>query len=266
MEQQKLLRANYLDILFDGRNKKYGGYELRRNYAQRTRRATGIVIMAAVLAAAVPLIATALSPDKSIVPPPMIREHELADIPIHKPDQPVIKVPEPPAVMATVEHPVLKVVEDKEAAEPPKTVDDLKDKAIGFKDNPGPPDGIQPDLGGPVGKGKEVVDEPVAKAPAIPRMVEQMPSFNGDLYKYLNAHLNYPEEAQSSGKEGRVVVQFVVNEDGSISNAEAVQKVNPQLDAEAVRVVSSMPKWKPGKQQGIAVKVYFMLPITFELR
>src|SRR6187551_2740139 len=141
MDQQKLLRANYLDIIFDGRNKKYGGYELRLKYAQRTRKATGAVIMAAMLAAAVPMIATALSRDKSIVPAPNIREHELANIPIQKRDQPVIKAIEPPAVVATIKAPVLKVVEDKDVVEPPKTVDEIKDKAIGFKDNPGTPDG-----------------------------------------------------------------------------------------------------------------------------
>lgn len=82
----------------------------------------------------------------------------------------------------------------------------------------------------------------------------------------MNSHIHYPEQARLADEEGRAIVQFVVNEDGGISDAVIAQSSKSRsLDAEALRVVSAMPRWKPGKQQGTLVKVYFSLPITFKL-
>ena len=108
------------------------------------------------------------------------------------------------------------------------------------------------------------VDAPAA--PAIFKFVEQMPAFKGDLNAYLSAKLRYPDDAREAGTEGRSVIQFIVNENGSISGVEVVRSSgSASLDAEAKRVVSNMPAWSPGKQQGKEVKVYFTLPVTFKL-
>lgn len=99
-------------------------------------------------------------------------------------------------------------------------------------------------------------------------VVEQMPEFPGGqeaLMKFLSESVKYPKEASKDGVQGRVVVQFVVEKDGSISEVEVVKKVNEHLDAEAVRVVNAMPKWKPGKQKGENVRVMYTLPISFRL-
>jgi TonB family protein len=99
-------------------------------------------------------------------------------------------------------------------------------------------------------------------------VVEQMPEFPGgigELMKYLSMNVRYPVEASKNGAQGRVLVQFIVEKDGSISEVEVVKKVNEHLDAEAVRVVNAMPKWKPGMQKGAPVRVKFTLPITFRL-
>ena len=99
-------------------------------------------------------------------------------------------------------------------------------------------------------------------------VVEQMPEFPGgtpELMKYVSTNVKYPKEASKDGVQGRVVVQFVVEKDGSISEVEVVKKVNEHLDAEAVRVVNAMPKWKPGKQKGENVRVKYTLPISFRL-
>ena len=99
-------------------------------------------------------------------------------------------------------------------------------------------------------------------------VVEQMPEFPGGqeaMMKYLSESVKYPKEASKDGVQGRVVVQFVVEKDGSISEVEVVKKVNEHLDAEAVRVVNAMPKWKPGKQKGENVRVKYTLPISFRL-
>ena len=86
-----------------------------------------------------------------------------------------------------------------------------------------------------------------------------------EMMKFLQQNIKYPKEAQEQGKQGRVIVQFVVNKDGSISNDSVVRSVDPQLDAEALRVVRSMPNWTPGKQRGKEVRVRFTLPVTFHL-
>ena len=99
-------------------------------------------------------------------------------------------------------------------------------------------------------------------------VVEQMPEFPGGMKECLNfmaRNLKYPTKAQEAGKQGRVIVQFIVQKDGSLSDLHVLRPVDPWLDAEAIRVIGSMPKWKPGMQDGQAVAVKFNLPVTFAL-
>ena len=98
-------------------------------------------------------------------------------------------------------------------------------------------------------------------------VVEDMPQFpGGDVTKWLAKNTKYPMIAQENGIQGKVFVQFVIEKDGSISNVRVMRPVDPSLDKEAVRVVSSMPKWKPGKQRGKAVRVSYTVPINFQLQ
>ena len=100
-------------------------------------------------------------------------------------------------------------------------------------------------------------------------VVEQMPEYPGGmqaLFEYLGQNLKYPEDAKQQKVEGRVIAIFVVETDGSISNVEVVKPVFPSLDAEAVRVLSGMPKWKPGMQSGKVVRVKYTVPINFQLK
>jgi len=99
-------------------------------------------------------------------------------------------------------------------------------------------------------------------------IVEHMPEFPGgvaEMMKFLATNIKYPEEAYSKGIEGRVLVQFIIEKDGSISGVKVVKKVNDALDTEAIRVVENMPKWKPGKQNGMEVRVKYTIPVTFRL-
>jgi len=98
---------------------------------------------------------------------------------------------------------------------------------------------------------------------------EEMPEFPGGMaecMKWLGANINYPETAQKNGVQGRVIVQFVVNTDGSIIEPQVARGIDPELDAEALRLINAMPKWKPGKQQGKAVRVKYTLPIAYRLQ
>ena len=100
-------------------------------------------------------------------------------------------------------------------------------------------------------------------------VVEDRPQFPGgdaELMKFLQQNIKYPKEAQEQGKQGRVIVQFVVNKDGSICEDTIIRSVDPQLDAEAIRVIRSMPNWTPGKQKGEPVRVRFTIPVTFRLQ
>ncbi|WP_390885440.1 energy transducer TonB [Hoylesella nanceiensis] len=100
-------------------------------------------------------------------------------------------------------------------------------------------------------------------------IVEQMPEFPGGLtalMNYLRANIRYPAAAQSAGIEGRVIVAFIVEPDGSVSNAKLMRSIDPSIDQEALRVVRQMPKWIPGKQNGAAVRVKYNVPVTFKLQ
>ncbi len=117
----------------------------------------------------------------------------------------------------------------------------------------------------------ETVEEEVIEEEAIPfAIVEEKPTFLGGdpnaFSKWVNERLNYPEIAKENGIQGRVILQFVVGTDGSVSNVKVVRGVDPSLDKEAVRVVQSSPKWTPGKQRDRAVKVTYTFPVIFQLR
>ena len=100
-------------------------------------------------------------------------------------------------------------------------------------------------------------------------VVEKMPEYPGGqaaLFEYLQKNVKYPADAEKKKVEGRVLVTFVVNTDGSITDIEVVRKTFPSLDAEAVRVISGMPRWKPGEQRGQKVRVKYTVPLTFRLK
>lgn len=95
--------------------------------------------------------------------------------------------------------------------------------------------------------------------------VEQQAQFKGNVNKWLSSHINYPQAAQDNNVQGKVVVRFIVEKDGSVSGVSILKSVDRDLDREAIRVVKSMPKWQPGKNNGVPVRSYFTLPINFRL-
>ena len=115
----------------------------------------------------------------------------------------------------------------------------------------------------------KVVTQAAPEPEKVFDMVEQMPTFPGgqqELMAYLGKNIKYPTIAQENGTQGRVIIQFVVERDGSITDVRVARGVDPYLDKEAVRVVKSMPKWLPGKQNGKAVRVKFTVPVMFRLQ
>ena len=145
----------------------------------------------------------------------------------------------------------------------PKPVSDIHGEQPG--DSNAPADTSGGGLGD--GPAKRVIpggDEmPKPSTPLI--LVDQMPQFVGDMNAYIASHIHYPDAAREAGIGGKVVIRFVVNEDGSVSDIVVGRGIGYGCDAEALQMVRDMPKWKPGKQKGVPVKVYFTLPVKFEL-
>ena len=175
----------------------------------------------------------------------IILEEEV--IPITMPEKKT--VPPPPQAVSQAE--VLNIVEDDAEIEETTLVSN-EDQAVFVE--------VTDDV--------PVVVEEVEEEQEIFQVVENMPEFPGGtqaLLQYLKKNIKYPTICQEQGIQGRVVVQFVVNKDGSIVDPEVIKPVNPYLDKEALRVVSTMPKWKPGEQRGKPVRVKFTLPVQFKL-
>lgn len=133
------------------------------------------------------------------------------------------------------------------------SIDELIEQDIVESD----PNGVDTEL---LSKPKRQSDEDILT------FAEQMPEFNGDLSEYLSKNISYPKIAAENKIEGKVIVQFVVEKDGSISNASVIRKAGWGMDEEALRVVNNMPTWKPGKQNGKPIRVKYNLPLNFKLK
>src|SRR5690606_2509820 len=159
--------------------------------------------------------------------------------------------------------PVIKKDEEEKEEERPPEVKELENKSAGLKTVEGDPEGIDPGIIDEHGPGTGVVEAP--PRPKIFTYVEQMPEPSVNVNEFLSKNLRYPELAKENNIQGRVTVRFVVDEEGKVSDVTVVRGIGGGCDEEAKRVVMKMPKWKPGKQNGKAVKVYYTLPISFRL-
>ena len=258
------------DLVFEGKNKEYGAYELRQNSTKRHVRALIIVASLAILAFLLPTLIDTVMPKKSdteIGPVVMTKLDPLDQV---KEEQ-IIKQPEappPPELKASIRFtpPVVKKDEDVRDEDEMKTQQELTDTkvAISVADVEGKTDGTGVDIADlPNNK----VIEPVKEE--IFHHVEQMPEFPGgerELMAYLAKNIKYPVIAQEQGIQGQVVLRFVVGKNGDVSDVIVQRSLDPSCDKEAIRVVKSMPKWRPGRQNGNAVLVYYTLPVRFKLQ
>lgn len=279
MDSNKILNSSYLDIIFDGRNKSYGSYELRTKYPKRMK--TGAMFLAAFLfvSFAYKVMADKMSNKIKLAIPETAHVIDIADV---KPDIPKKQqelpkqTQESPTPVKSFKITTPKIEEDDlvQKKDLMTSQDDLKHAVAGKLTMTGDSLGNESlDLDDTKGKGNRgglpIVtggDKTVDTKPVS--VVEQMPEFPGGesaLHKYLNDHIEYPSAASSANMQGNVRIKFVVNEDGSISNAEVTKGFGYGSEAEAIRVVNGMPLWKPGRNNGKAVKVWFYLPITFKL-
>ncbi len=263
METNKILQADYLDILFDNRNKQYGSYALRKYQDKRMVQAflwlTGLILAFGIW--------TFIGNDEkeTIIEefdtPVIITDIITQVIEQPKPQPPA--PPEPPAAKPTVQNTVPTITPDDIVTVAPPPIDSFAGREPGPVNNAGTAGGTTVATTPETGSGTAPATPP---APVIVDYSEVMPAFDGDIYAYLNKALRYPRQAVLAGVEGRVIVQFIVNEDGRISNAKVVRGIGGGCDEEALRVVNTMPAWKPGMHNGMAVKVNFKLPVNFKLQ
>lgn len=276
MAKIDLISNEWADIVFQGRNKVYGAYQLRRGTSKRN--IVSMIFVAAV--AAVAYLGLAAYNSYQEAQKAKFEAEMEASLLDAKKEAKVEKKTETPKVeqVQKVEKvkssiaftpPVIKKDSEVKPEEEMKTQDELKETktAIGAFDVKG-----NDEAGGTVLKAVEDIAAPEPpkqeeEQNKIFEVVEQQPQFpGGSVNGWLADHIKYPVVAVENGIQGRVVVQFVVERDGSVSQVRVVRGVDPSLDKEAQRVISSMPKWIPGKQNGQSVRSRFTVPVTFRLQ
>ena len=277
MSKIDLISSDWVDLVFEGRNKAYGAYRLRKSTTKRNILAMVAVVILLVVAFIILTVKNFVDEQRAKVAMTQVAELTNYDQPKKKAEVKQKKVEvEPERVVERVKSsikftaPVIKKDEVVKPDEELKTQDELMSTktAIGSIDVKG-----NDDANGEILKAKEVIAEPEPpkheEENKVFDIVEQQPLFPGGpaaLMKYLSENTKYPVVAQENGVQGRVTVQFVVEKDGSISDVHVLRGVDPSLDKEAVRVVKSMPRWTPGKQNGITVRVNYRVPVLFRLQ
>ena len=278
-----LTSKEWCEIVFEGKNKDFGAYKLRESSVSRhTKAIVWVLIAVAIILVALILsvngvfskpedeqVAVTTVQDLTTFEAEEEQEEEIEEEQFQLPPEPEeIIAPEEVANQQQVTE--LLIVEDEQLEEDKqvKNQEDVMDNeaALGAVDI----------TEGTNDLNKVMVKEQVIEAPKVEEeqpvsiaMVEQKPEFPGGeaaMYKWLGDNIVYPSAASEEGVQGRVVVEFVVGKDGSISNVKVVRPRHPALDKEALRVVKAMPKWLPGRNNGQPVKVTYTLPVTFKLQ
>lgn len=276
MAKLDLISLEWTDLVFEGRNKDYGAYQLRKGTSKRNIWSIIIVALAAVLLYLGLTLHRMAAANRTVENTQAIEltnlENKKKEAKVEKKEQ--IKV-EPEKIVEKLKSsvkftaPVIKkdnLVKDEDEIK----LDEVEksNKAIGALTVEG-----NDEVGGEVLQLREQIAAPEPPKPAeenkVHDFVEQMPSFPGGmgaLMSWLSQNIKYPVIAAENGVEGRVIVQFVVEKDGSITDVKIAKSVDPSLDKEATRVVSSMPHWIAGRQNGNPVRVKYTVPVTFKLQ
>jgi periplasmic protein TonB len=263
------------DIVFENRNKEFGAYDLRKHYAEHLTKALTII---SVLVFLISLVAFKYESREKLIPKPPVEVKWVVFNPIEiKPEKKIEKIP------AKAQAPKMKVVVNL----PPKPVDVLQTPEVAppttdiLDVTATGPEAIYGPVGDPgifavpnAPEGTLVIPEPtppIKEEPKVDEIVitsEINPAFPGGmkgLSAFLSKNMQYPASATRSGTQGRVIVQFVVERDGSIAQAKVLKGIGFGCDEEALRVINKMPKWTAGSNNGQKVRVFYTLPILFQL-
>ena len=282
MAKIDLYDPKWVEMVFAGKNKEYGAYQLRKGTSGRNIKALLILVIAAALVGGF-LAWKVIEQKQAEEQQAYMEAMELAKLQQQAKKEEKKKEPVKPKIEPKKEIPVARetqkftapVIKKDELVKEEnqvKQMDQLDAKvAVGTKDEEGVKDrnieAVRSDIA------VAAPPPPPAPKPEVSNkvfdVVEEMPSFpggQGALMSFLSSNIKYPVVAQENGVQGRVIVSFVVERDGSISDVKVARSVDPSLDREAQRVVKSMPRWKPGKQNGSAVRVKYTVPVVFRLQ
>ncbi len=251
-------RTNIDEIIFENRNKEYGAYYLRTKYNRYVTRALAISVVAILLATIIPFIifkeARSVNIEKNVG-----AEFANLDAPKQEDAPPPPPPPPPEALEQKVKFTAPVVTTDSVEDTHMLNQDDLNKSST----NTAPVSTEEQEI-----KVDDTKNQVIEQAAPILTIVELMPAFDGGedkMYKWLAENIKYPQVAKETGISGTVIVTFVVEKDGAVTNAKILKGIGGGCDEEALRVVSAMPKWKSGKQNGVPVRVQFNLPIRFTL-
>jgi protein TonB len=259
MATEKINAPAFDDIVFESRNKEYGAYSLRKKYSRNVIISIGIgtVILATVI---ITPYLNAKAADNAAKRAE--RQVELKMENLDQPNETVAPPPPPPPPPADVVQQAKYV--------PPVVVDSVKpEENVQLMTADEASIEVQDEEVVEIGEEvkEEVQEEDPEATPFV--VVEEMPMYPGgdaELLKYISEHTQYPEIAKENNIQGRVIVRFCVTSKGGVSQVSILKGVDPELDAEAIRVVNTLPAFKPGKQGGKPVPVWYMVPITFTLK
>ena len=277
MSKIDLISNEWTDLVFEGRNQAYGAYKLRKGTAKRNVWALLIVGLAAALLYLGLQLQKMAEANKKVentqaVELTKLQTEKKKEAKVEKKEV-IRQEPEKGVeqVKSSVKFTAPVIKKDEEVKEEDEIkLDEVQksDKAVGAFTVEG-----NDEVGGAVLKAKEDIAAPEppkhVEETKVFTVVEQMPMFPGGdaaLMSYLANNIHYPTVAAENGVQGRVVVGFVVERDGSITDVRILRGVDPSLDREAMRVVKSMPRWTPGKQNGSAVRVKYQVPVAFRLQ
>lgn len=245
------------DIVFENRNQEYGAYQIRKKYNRVVLISTLIGVFILCLIVIVPYIrASNQAKQKARDAREVIAEmanNLQQDVPPPPPPPP----PPPASQQAVVKYVAPVVVDSIKVEDQSKLM--ISDEQVTAT--------VNKEVVEVVEQKQEEVQEKEEQQVFV--VVEEMPEFPGGelaLRTFIGKAIVYPTVAQENGIQGKVFVTFVVNKDGSVSNAKIARGVDASLDAEALRVVSTLPRWKPGKQRGVPVRVSYTVPISFKLQ
>ena len=254
-----LIKDQWLEIVFEGRNKVYGAYELRKTNQKTTVRALIIGSLLFFLAVAMPLLINMI-PDSQDDTSLDTKITTVKLPPKEKPKENIPPPPPPPPKVDQVKFVKPVVAKAEEVVEEPPKIVEIKDKKLGAETIKGDPDAeltVEPVGNGPA----DIVDDNNIYNTAG---IEVKPDFPGGMakfYKFVGNNYRTPEE---EGLAGKVYVTFVVEKDGSLTDIKVVRDIGFGTGIEAIRVLKSCPKWNPGEQNGKKVRVLYSLPITIQ--
>ena len=282
MAKIDLYDPKWVEMVFAGKNKEYGAYQLRKGTSGRNIKALLILVIAAALVGGF-LAWKVIEQKQAEEQQAYMEAMELAKLQQQAKKEEKKKEPVKPKIEPKKEIPVARetqkftapVIKKDELVKEEnqvKQMDKLDEKlAVGTENKEGTKDRLAEAVRSDIAVAAP--PPPPAPKPEVSNkvfdVVEEMPHFPGGaaaLQAFLSSNTKYPVVAQENGVQGRVIVSFVVERDGSITDVRVVRSVDPSLDREASRVVRSMPRWSPGKQNGSAVRVKYTVPVVFRLQ